>query len=44
VVYACAENGLQDLALYTDRHGEIALPRMHHASVKLGFSYGSRRR
>jgi hypothetical protein len=42
VAYVRVEGGVQDLALWTDALGEIRLPEMHHAPVRLGFSYGSR--
>jgi hypothetical protein len=42
VEYVRVENGVQDLALYTDATGEIALPTMHDAGIELTFTYGSR--
>ncbi|HEX5032774.1 MAG TPA: hypothetical protein VFX78_15120 [Candidatus Eisenbacteria bacterium] len=42
VEYLRVVDGVQDLALYTDANGDIALPRMHHSPVELTFTYGSR--
>lgn len=43
VRYLRVERGVQDLALFTDRHGAIELPRMHHGAAEIVFRYGSRR-
>jgi hypothetical protein len=42
VAYVRVEDGIQDLAFYTDENGDIELPRLHHAPVRLRFDYGSR--
>jgi hypothetical protein len=36
------EDGVQDLAFYTDANGAISFPGLHHAHANLSFSYGSR--
>jgi len=35
-------NGVQDLALYTDVHGELELPRLPKGEVRITVAYGSR--
>jgi hypothetical protein len=42
VDYVRVEDGVQDMALYTDRNGEISLPRMHRRPATVTFLYGSR--
>lgn len=42
VAYARVEDGVQDLAFWTDANGLVTFPGLHHAPVTLGFSYGSR--
>jgi hypothetical protein len=42
VAYLRVEGGVQDLAFYTDANGQVWLPDMHHATVRLEFRYGSR--
>lgn len=42
VRYLRVEDGVQDLAFYTDARGEVRFPDMHHAPVSLSFDYGSR--
>jgi len=42
VDYIRVRNGIQDLALYTDLHGELELPRLPRGKVSITVEYGSR--
>lgn len=44
VAYLRVEDGVQDLALYTDANGRIRLPEMHRTTAVLTFRYGSRKK